>query len=178
MNFSARLLLKSLLVLPVFYSCTTTSQANELEGPVSMVGSAPNARPVLDLGDAKTQTNICPGPKQDYLRKFSGTFVKLSGDWSTNKITKEKCFEVSSFQVTQITKGRPAMIGTLKNDNAKYTVESDDGKKYVLETPSKGVKALAGKKVITDLVPAGQTSEMKTAEQTWKIVSYMEYPAE
>lgn len=165
-----------ILITPLFSSCTTTSQANELEGPVSMVGSAPNARPVLDMGDAKSQTNVCPGPQQDLLRKFSGTFVKLSGAWSTNKVTKEKCFEVSSVQVTQITKGRPAMVGLLKKDDTKFVIEADDGKKYILESPTKGVKELAGKRVITDLVPASQTSEMKTAEQTWKVVSYMEYP--
>lgn len=161
------------------YSCTTPSQAaNEVEGPVSLVGSAPNAHAIVEVGPEKTQTNFCPGDQQNYLRKFSGTTVKISGAWSTSKTTKEKCFEISSFQVTQITKGRPAFIGSLKKDDAssKFTIEAEDGKKYVLESPTKGVKELAGKRVIADLVPASQTSEVKSAEPTWKIVSYMEYP--
>lgn len=168
-----------LLAAPCFYSCTTTSQAGELEGPVTLVGSAPNARPIIEAAGDKTksQTNFCPGAQQDHLRKFSGTFVKVAGTWSTNKYTKEKCFEISSFRVTQITKDRPAMVGVLKKEDTTYVLVSDEGKRYTLESPTKGVKELAGKKVITDLVPAGQTSDAKSAEASWKVVSYMEYPS-
>ena len=191
----------SLIVL-VFCSCVTAQAANalppakaaapaanavktqiassvNLEGPITLVGSAPNARPIMEAGAGsdKTQTDFCPGPQQDMLRRLSGTFVKVSGTWSNNKYTKEKCLEVSSFKVTQITKDRPAMIGQLKKEDAKYVLVSDEGKRYVIETPTKGMRELAGKKLITDLVPAVQSGDTKSTEATWKVVSYMEFPS-
>ena len=151
---------------------------SEIEGPITLVGSAPNARPVMDIGTGadKSQTNFCPGPEQDMLRRLSGTIVKVAGTWSTNKYTKEKCLAVSSLKVTQITKDRPAMIGQLKKEDTKFVLLSDEGKRYVIETPTKGVKDLAGKKLITDLVPAAESGDTKSTEGTWKVVSYMEYP--
>lgn len=187
------------LILPLFCACVTSEaansrpsaakatpspsavippvvSANDMEGAITLVGSAPNARPIMATGADKSQTDFCPGPQQDMLRRLSGTIVKVSGSWSTNKYTKEKCLEVSSFKVTQITKDRPAMIGELKKEDAKYVLVSDEGKRYVLETPTKGIKELAGKKLITDLVPAAQTSDTTSTEASWKVVSYMEYP--
>lgn len=148
----------------------------ELEGPITLVGSAPNARPIMDNQPDKNQVNFCPGPQNDAIRRFSGTIVRVNGTWSTSKNTKEKCFEIASFRVTQITKDRPAMTGHLKKEEAKYVLESDEGKRFVIESPTKGVRELAGKKVIADLVPASQTSDVKSSEATWKVVSYMEYP--
>lgn len=189
-----------ILNLPVFCGCVTSEAANsrlpavttapatqaavktpvvsssDLEGPITLVGSAPNARPIIETGADKSQTDLCPGPQQDMLRRLSGTIVKVSGSWSTNKYTKEKCLEVSSFKVTQITKDRPAMIGELKKEDTKFVLVSDEGKRYVIESPTKGMKALAGKRLITDLVPAAQTGDTKSIEASWKVVSYMEYP--
>ena len=79
--------------------------------------------------------------------------------------------------MTQITKDRPAMIGQLKKEDAKYVLVSDEGKRYVIETPTKGMRELAGKKLITDLVPAVQSGDTKSTEATWKVVSYMEFPS-
>ncbi|MCX6127364.1 MAG: hypothetical protein NTV34_21800, partial [Proteobacteria bacterium] len=42
--------------------CTTTSSApKDIEGVVVMVGSAPNARPVIEPDGPKSQVEICPG---------------------------------------------------------------------------------------------------------------------
>ena len=151
-------------------------RAAELEGQINIVGSSFNSRPVIILDNNPNQQVLCPGPMEKPLRMLGGTVTKLTGDWSANKGTKEKCFQVASFAVTQISKGKPAYIGTLiKEANEQYVITDESSKRYSLERASKGLKKLEGKKVITDLVPATQGSAGQS-EQHWKVVSYMEYP--
>lgn len=147
-----------------------------LEGSVFMTGSAPNARPVLEAG--KATTALCSGDQRNYLAKFSGTVVSLDGSWSQEKHTKEKCFDIKSIKLLQINKGRPAVIGHLqKEDKNKQTIlTADDGKQYILESPSKGVRGLTGKKVALDLNPSEKMSADGSVN-LWKVVSYMEFPS-
>ncbi len=159
-------------------SCTTTSStASEIEGVVAMVGSAPNARPIVEPNGPKSQLEVCKGKEQDLLRKLGGTIVKASGEWSTDKLTKERCFAISSVKVTQLVKGRPAFIGNLSKDaDGIVTLSSEEGKDMVLEHPAKGVIALVGKKVIMDLVPSVAVNEKKEGKTLWKVVTYLEHP--
>jgi hypothetical protein len=163
------------LVLP---SCTTTSStAGEIEGVIVMVGSAPNARPVVEPNGPKTQLEICPGSEQDYLRQFGGIIVNGSGEWGEHPVTKERCFNLKSFVVSQLIKGRPAHIGTLqKEQDGQVVLMTEDQKKMTLERPSKGVLELVGKKVVFDLVASPKVASGGNGEQLWKVVSYMEFP--
>lgn len=168
-----------LVLISVLVShCTTTSTtAGEIEGVVVMVGSLPNARPVIEPNGPKSQHEVCPSDEQTYLRRFGGTFVKATGEWGEHPVTKERCFHLKSFEVVQLIKGRPSFSGTLiKSSDGLTSLDTTDGRKMVLEHPSKGVSALTGKKVIMDLLPSDKTTA-GGKDPLWKVVSYMEVPA-
>jgi hypothetical protein len=168
-----------IIFLPLFSYCTTTSNAGEVEGVVVMVGSVPNARPVIEPNGPKSQIEICKGSEQDYLRNFGSTVVKATGDWVSSDLTKERCFMIRSFVVTQLVKGRTAYTGLLQKDNDKYSLVPDEAtsKPMQLEHPSKGVVALAGKKLIMDLLPSSKVEVNGIQSQVYKVVSYMELPS-
>lgn len=166
-------------------SCTTTnsSSANTnlppidgVEGVVTMVGSSPNARPVIESFNPQSQTEICPGSQRDYLGKFTGTIVKVKGDWGKSKITKEKCYDIKTIEVSQVVKGRPAYVGMLTKKADQTFLTTLDGKVMVLESPTSGVAGLVGKKVILDMLPSSNQNPKKGGDPLWKVVTYMEYP--
>jgi hypothetical protein len=177
------------LLLPLLVSligCTTTSKEiqanpNEIEGVVVMVGSAPLSRPVVEPNGPKSQVEICAGAKLDEIRKFSGTFIKMVGQWKDDAVAKARCYAVESFKPTQLVKGRPAIIGQLEaHTNDAVILKAETGKEYVILTPSKGVKELVGKKVILDLQqnidPTQKSEKNGGAGVNWKVVAYMAYP--
>ncbi|MCX6127365.1 MAG: hypothetical protein NTV34_21805, partial [Proteobacteria bacterium] len=107
-----------------------------------------------------------------------GTIIKGEGEGSTHPVTKERCFLLKSFQVTQLIKGRPAYIGNLTKDaNGGIVLETLDGIKMAIEQPSKGITDLTGKKVIIDLLSSPKAAQNGASGQLWKVVSYMEFPA-
>ena len=168
------------LVAAMFLThCTTTSSApKDIEGVVVMVGSAPNARPVIEPDGPKSQIEICPGAEEGFLRRFGGTIIKGEGEASTHPITKERCFLLKSFHVTQLIKGRPAYIGNLiKDTGGNIVLETLDGKKMTIEQPSKGITDLTGKKILIDLLSSPKAAQNGASGQLWKVVSYMEFPA-
>jgi hypothetical protein len=171
--------LSTLISSVLFASCVTTAptKAGEIEGVVVMVGSLPNARPVVESDGAKSQVETCAGPMQDYLRKFGGTIIKGKGEWSTNAATKERCFNLSDFEVTQLIKNRPAFTGILsKNTDGSLALKTLSGATMALESPSKKITTLTGKKVVMDLTISTKTSTTADAVETWKVVSFMEFP--
>jgi hypothetical protein len=174
MKFYAALFLSAF----VFPGCTTTSSAaGEIEGVVVMVGSVPNARPVVEPNGPKTQLEICPGAEQDYLRRFGGIIISGTGQWSEHPVTKERCFQLKSFAVSQLIKGRPAHVGMLQKENGgQIVLLNQEQKRMTLEHPSKGLLELVGKKVVLDLLASPKAVSGGSGEQLWKVVSYMEFP--
>ena len=159
-----------------FLECSSLF-AEEIEGQVTLVGSAFNSRPVLTVDGKASQVILCSDQNEKPLRLLGGTVIKISGNWTDGKTNKEKCFQIKSFNVNQISKGRAAYIGILsKEANDQFVLIDEAGKRYVLEQATKGLKKLQGKRVITDLIISAQANT-KQSEQRWKIVSYMEYPS-
>lgn len=150
------------------------SVGETLTGELSNRGKPVNRKTILTLSDSNQATVvICPKGRQFELSQLAASIVSIEGEYQTIKNAKEPCFFSTSFEIKEIVKGRPAIIGRLTQvEKGKYAVVSDSGKSWRLANLTSGTKELVGKIVVMDLVANDASGE----GQTWLIARAFQMP--
>ncbi len=128
----------------------TLVSAKSLEGVVRGAGSHLDYHVVLKEKDDKTTHALCKGQITDSINRYHRLTAKVEVE---EAITKEGCFNPTSFSLVKAPSGNEPVIGSLKKADSGYSISSK-GVTYGLEDIPKGLMALENKEVVVDLAPS------------------------
>ena len=155
---------------------TGTSQMETLQGTVTTTGSPEKRKTLITSGPDKQATQICARGRKFELTQVAGSVVTATGQHRNIGKPSQPCFFVHSFSVTEISPGRPAVVGLLKmvGDNQYAIIATGEGKEktWALSQLAPGLKDLVNKVVVCDLI----ATSSQNGETRWVVARAFKMP--
>ncbi len=148
--------------------------ADSFRGEISTSGDPASRKTVITSDSGNSNIVICPGPLAYNLVQLTGTITSVSGPMQKLKKTNQPCLFVQSYEIHDIAKGRPAIIGHLKMiEKGKYAIVHSGGKTWQLAKLPPGLKDYINETMIMDLV----ANDASSKETTWLVARAFKLPA-
>ena len=138
----------------------------EYRGEISTSGSPAKRRTSLTPQEGQNPIVVCQGGKKYSLDQLSGSIVTARGEIHKPSSDPGHCLLVESFEINEIAKGRPAIVGQLKKtEKNTYAIVSPSGRTWKLSMLPPGMQSMINTTVVGDLVadPAAK------GETTWLV---------
>ena len=138
----------------------------EYRGEISTSGSPAKRRTTLTPQDGHSPIVVCQGGKKYSLDQLSGSIITARGEMKKPSSDPGSCLMVASFEIHEIVKGRPAIVGQLKKlEKNNFAIVSPSGRTWKLSMLPPGMKSLINTTVVGDLVADSAAS----GETTWLV---------
>jgi hypothetical protein len=140
--------------------------ATEHRGEVSTSGSPAKRRTVLTPQNGHNPIVICQGEKKYSLDQLAGSIVTASGEIRKSSGDPGTCLMVESFEINEIAKGRPAIVGQLKKlEKNTFAIISPSGRTWKLSMLPPSMHSMLNTTVVADLVADSAAG----GETTWLV---------
>jgi hypothetical protein len=138
----------------------------EYRGEISTAGSPAKRRTILTPEDGHSPIVVCQGGKKYSLGQLPGSIVTARGEMKKTSSDPGACLLVESFEINEIVKGRPAIVGQLKKlEKNTFAIVSLSGRTWKLSRIPPGMQSLINTTVVGDLVADSAAS----GETTWLV---------
>jgi len=138
----------------------------ESRGEISTSGSPAKRRTSLTPQDSHSPIVVCQGGKKYSLDQLPGSIITARGEIKKSASDPRTCLLVESFEINEIVKGRPAIVGQLKKiEKNTFAIVSPSGRTWKLSMLPPGMKSLINTTVVGDLVADSAAS----GETTWLV---------
>ncbi len=151
----------------------TLAIADNLRGEIKTSGDPATRKIILIQESGARTTTICPGTLAFELTQLSGTIVTINGNIQKLKKANENCLSAESYEIHEIAKGRPAIIGALKMiEKGRYAIINASGKTWHLAKLPPGLKDYLNETMVMDLV----ANDASSKETTWLVARAFKLP--
>jgi len=161
-----RKLTKSLMVVLPSSVITHAAFAETVRGEIATFGSPDVRKTIIRPESGGTAVVLCPGHRVFELIQLAGTITSVNGNMKTLKNSNEPCLTAESFEIHDIAKGRPAIVGTLKMiEKGVYAIVNSEGKTWRLSKLPPSLKEYLNLTLVLDLV----ANSAATRETNWLV---------
>ncbi len=163
----------SALAALTVWSLTSSLSAETLTGEIFTSGNPANRKTEIKPSASSESITICPRNREFQIRQLAGTITSVTGTTVDTKSPAKSCFDVTDFEILEIARGRPAIVGVLKMiAKNEFAIVNKSGKSWRLAKLPPGLKTEVNHVLVMDLV----SSTSFLSEPTWLVARAFRMP--